>query len=139
MYYRREVNKDYTDTCFVKLQQKINIHVTNWLPRPFTNIEFLPISKHCGFNFLLPGVLLVIKTEQAVQYYTAGQGNLYSKILQDPFKIWKHFTKDFLKKLPKIEANFTNFEVWSSKTELPKIEFTNIEGYQYRGIPVLLT
>ena len=41
-------------------------------------------------------------------------------------------------KLPKIEANFTNFEVWSSKTELPKIEITNIEGYQYRGIPVVI-
>ena len=27
-------------------------------------------------------------------------------------------------------------EVWCSKTELPKIEITNIEGYQYRGIPV---
>ena len=39
-------------------------------------------------------------------------------------------------KLPKIEANFTNFEIWSSKTELPKIEITNIEGYQYRGILV---
>ena len=40
-------------------------------------------------------------------------------------------------KLPKIETNFTNFEVWSTKIELPKIEITNIEGYQYRGIPVL--
>ena len=30
-------------------------------------------------------------------------------------------------KLPKIEANFTNFKVWSSKTELPKIEITNIK------------
>ena len=39
-------------------------------------------------------------------------------------------------KLPKIETNFTNFEVWSTKIELPKIEITNIEGYQYRGIPV---
>ena len=40
-------------------------------------------------------------------------------------------------KLPKIETNFTNFEVWSTKIELPKIEITNIEGYQYRGIPVM--
>ena len=40
-------------------------------------------------------------------------------------------------KLPKIETNFTNFEVWSTKIELPKIEITNIEGYQYRGIPVI--
>ena len=39
-------------------------------------------------------------------------------------------------KLPKIETNFTTFEVWSTKIELPKIEITNIEGYQYRGIPV---
>ena len=43
------------------------------------------------------------------------------------------FTKDYFKKLPKIEGNFTNFEVWSSKTELPKIEITNIEGNKYRG------
>ena len=42
-------------------------------------------------------------------------------------------------KLPKIETNFTNFEVWSKKIELPKIEITNIEGYQYRGIPVIST
>ena len=60
----------------------------------------------------------------------------FCKILQDSYKIGNIFTKDFLKKLPKIEANFTNFEVWSSKTELPKIEITNIEGYQYRGIPI---
>ena len=61
-----------------------------------------------------------------------------ARFMQDSCKIGNIFTKDFLKKLPKIEANFTNFEVWSSKTELPKIEFTNIEGYQYRGIPVYL-
>ena len=50
----------------------------------------------------------------------------------------KHFQQRSLKKLPKTEANFTNFEVWCSKTELPKIEITNIEGYQYRGIPVYI-
>ena len=38
--------------------------------------------------------------------------------------------------LPKIETNVTNFEVWDTKVELPKIEFTNIDVYQYRGIPV---
>ena len=42
-------------------------------------------------------------------------------------------------KLPKIETNFTNFEVWSTKIELPKIEITNIERYQYQGIPVPIT
>ena len=60
----------------------------------------------------------------------------YARFMQDSCKIGNIFTKDFFKKLPKIEANFTNFEVWSSKTELPKIKITNIEGYQYRGIPV---
>ena len=30
-------------------------------------------------------------------------------------------------KLPKIGATFTNLEVWSSKTELPKIEINNIK------------
>ena len=90
-----------------------------------------------------PRVLLVNKTEQAVQYYTAGQSYLYNKILQDSIRFNKihakletFLLKLFLKKLPKIEANFTNFEVWYSKPELPKIEITNIEGYQYRGIPV---
>ena len=52
-------------------------------------------------------------------------------------KFEAYLPKILLKKLPKIEANFTNLEVWCSKTELPKIEITNIEGYQYRGIPVL--
>ena len=68
----------------------------------------------------------------------------FCKILQNSeafCKIYDKFEafipKVFVKKLPKIEANFTNFEVWCSKTELPKIEITNIEGYQYRGIPVL--
>ena len=51
-------------------------------------------------------------------------------------KFEAYLPKILLKKLPKIEANFTNLEVWCSKTELPKIEITNIEGYQYRGIPV---
>jgi hypothetical protein len=37
------------------------------------------------------------------------------------------FLQKIFQKLPKIEANFTNFEVCSSKTELPKIEITNIE------------
>ena len=67
----------------------------------------------------------------------------FCKILQNSAafcKIYEKFEafipKFFVKKLPKIEANFTNFEVWCSKTELPKIEITNIEGYQYRGIPV---
>ena len=54
-------------------------------------------------------------------------------------KFEAYLPKILLKKLPKIEANFTNLEVWCSKTELPKIEITNIEGYQYRGIPVLLS
>jgi len=42
-------------------------------------------------------------------------------LVQDSCKIGNIFIKDLKKKLPKIEANFTNFEVWSSKTELPKI------------------
>ena len=69
----------------------------------------------------------------------------FCKILQNSeafCKIYEKFEafipKVFVKKLPKIEANFTNFEVWCSKTELPKIEITNIEGYQYRGIPVIV-
>ena len=69
----------------------------------------------------------------------------FCKILQNSAafcKIYEKFEafipKFFVKKLPKIEANFTNFEVWCSKTELPKIEITNIEGYQYRGIPVFV-
>ena len=61
-----------------------------------------------------------------------------ARFMQDSCKIGNIFTKDFFKKLPKIEANFPNFEVWSSKTELPKIKITYIEGYQYRGIPVLI-
>jgi len=67
----------------------------------------------------------------------------FCKILQNSeafCKIYEKFEafipKVFVKKLPKIEANFTNFEVWCSKAELPKIKITNIEGYQYRGIPV---
>ena len=39
--------------------------------------------------------------------------------------------------LPKIETNVTNFEVWYTNIKLPKIEITNIDVYQYRGIPVL--
>ena len=61
----------------------------------------------------------------------------YSEALCKIYEKFEAFIpKVFVKKLPKIEANFTNFEVWCSKTELPKIEITNIEGYQYRGIPV---
>ena len=98
-------------------------------------------------------VSLVNKTQQAVHYYTVDQGYLYKNIMHDSAwfckilqnseafcKIYEKFEafipKVFVKKLPKIEANFTNFEVWCSKIELPKIEITNIEGYQYRGIPV---
>ena len=67
----------------------------------------------------------------------------FCKILQNSAafcKIYEKFEafipKVFVKKLPKIEANFTNFEVWCSKTELPKIKITNIKGYQYQGMPV---
>ena len=49
-----------------------------------------------------------------------------------PFSVAKN-----RKILPKIETNITNFEVWYTKAELPKIEITNIDVYQYRGIPVV--
>ena len=39
--------------------------------------------------------------------------------------------------LPNIEPNVTNFEVWYTNIKLPKIEITNIDVYQYQGIPVL--
>ena len=44
-------------------------------------------------------------------------------------KIHENFTKD--------RKNVTNFEVWSTNIKLPKIEITNIDVYQYRGIPVV--
>ena len=62
----------------------------------------------------------------------------YSEAFCKTYETFEAFIpKVFVKKLPKIEAKFTNFEVWCSKTELPKMEITNIEGYQYRGIPVI--
>ena len=65
----------------------------------------------------------------------------FCKILQHSARFMKNlkhlYQRFLLRNYQRLKQTLPILRYGVQKTELPKIEITNIEGYQYRGIPVL--